>query len=204
MADEDSVPAGTGSHPGSRTARLAPGEVASRTFSRARNGVSENEVRDFLQRIAGEIVTAREYERELEDRIAQLAEQVRLASAADPTGEVAAAESRAAEILREAEEEAREQGRAMVNEARAVRKRMIDDAEQRRASIEAELQALGGLRADLRRACDSLRDALTALGAPAGAPAARGSGRRSTSAPAATAGTGAGGEPESQTATRAA
>ena len=40
----------------------------------------------------------------------------------------------------------------MVNEARAVRKRMIDDAEQRRASIESELQALGGLRADLRRA----------------------------------------------------
>ena len=142
--------------------------------------MSESEVRDFLQRIAGEIVTTREYERELEDRVAQLEEQIRLAAAADPAGEVAAAEARAAEIVREAEEAAREQGRAMVNEARAVRKRMIDDAEQRRASIESELQALGGLRADLRRACDALHDALTALGAPGArlaAPTARASRR---------------------------
>src|SRR5581483_12036756 len=120
MADEDPVAASRGPSPvgaggPSRIARLAPGEIASRTFGRARNGISEPEVRDFLQRIAGEIVTAREYERELEDRIAQLEEQVRLASAADPAGEVAAAEARAAEILRRAEKEAREQGRAMVN-----------------------------------------------------------------------------------------
>ncbi|HZP27999.1 MAG TPA: DivIVA domain-containing protein [Acidimicrobiia bacterium] len=171
MADEDPVAASRGPSPvgaggPSRIARLAPGEIASRTFGRARNGISEPEVRDFLQRIAGEIVTAREYERELEDRIAQLEEQVRLASAADPAGEVAAAEARAAEILHEAEEAAREQGRAMVNEARAVRKRMLEDAEQRRATVEAELQTLGGLRADLRRACDALREALVALGAP--------------------------------------
>src|SRR6516165_11081592 len=102
MADEDPVSANT-AHPGgpTRVSRLAPGEIASRVFGRARNGISEPEVRDFLQRIAGEIVTAREYERELEDRIAQLEDQVRLASAADPEGEVAAAGSRAAEILRE-------------------------------------------------------------------------------------------------------
>jgi hypothetical protein len=122
--------------------------------------VSESEVRDFLQRIAGEIVTAREYERELEDRIAQLEEQVRLAAAADPAGEIAAAQARAAEILSAAEEEAREEGRAMVNEARAVRKRMLDDAEQRRASIETELTALNSLRVELRNACEALREAL--------------------------------------------
>jgi cell division septum initiation protein DivIVA len=145
---------------GHRISRLAPGEIASRTFGRARNGVSESEVRDFLQRIAGEIVTAREYERELEDRLAQLEEQVRLAAAADPAGEIAAAQARAAEILSAAEEEAREEGRAMVNEARAVRKRMLDDAEQRRASIETELTALNSLRVELRNACEALREAL--------------------------------------------
>jgi cell division septum initiation protein DivIVA len=156
MANDESMPA-AGGH---RISRLAPGEIASRTFGRARNGVSESEVRDFLQRIAGEIVTAREYERELEDRIAQLEEQVRLASAADPAGEIAAAQARAAEILSAAEEEAREEGRAMVNEARAVRKRMLDDAEQRRASIETELTALNSLRVELRNACEALREAL--------------------------------------------
>ncbi len=162
MAD-DSNPAPVSAGGGSPISRLAPGDIAARTFGRARNGVSESEVRDFLQRIAGEIVTTREYERELEDRVAQLEDQVRLAAAADPAGEVAAAEARAFEILREAEEAAREQGRAMVNEARAVRKRMLDDAEQRRGAIEAELEALKELRAELRSARDALRDTLAML-----------------------------------------
>ena len=48
----------------------------------------------------------------------------------------------------------------MVNEARAVRKRMLDDAEQRRASIETELTALNSLRVELRNACEALREAL--------------------------------------------
>src|ERR1700674_3896290 len=101
MADDVSRPPHVTAGGPSRISRLAPGDIASRVFGRARNGVSEVEVRDFLQRVAGEIVTTREYERELEDRVAQLEEQVRLGAAADPAGEVAAAEARAFEILRE-------------------------------------------------------------------------------------------------------
>src|SRR5580693_691510 len=49
-------------------------------------------------------------------------------------------DERAAAILRDAEAAAAAQGRAMVNEARAVRQRMLDDLERRRQSLLAELE----------------------------------------------------------------
>jgi hypothetical protein len=49
-------------------------------------------------------------------------------------------DERATAILRDAEAAAAAQGRAMVNEARAVRQRMLDDLERRRQSLLAELE----------------------------------------------------------------
>jgi hypothetical protein len=49
-------------------------------------------------------------------------------------------DERAAAILRDAEAAAAAQGRAMVEEARAVRQRMLDDLERRRQSLLAELE----------------------------------------------------------------
>jgi len=60
-------------------------------------------------------------------------------------------ELRAAALLREAEAAAAARGRAMVNEARAVRKRMLDDAERRRQNLLRELDRVRAALDDLAR-----------------------------------------------------
>jgi hypothetical protein len=71
------------------------------------------------------------------------------------------ADERAAAILRDAEAAAAAQGRAMVNEARAVRQRMLDDLEQRRQTLLTELhrvrEALDELAAGLAEPLSSSR-----------------------------------------------
>ena len=70
-------------------------------------------------------------------------------------------DERAAAILRDAEATAAAQGRAMVNEARAVRERMLDDLEQRRQTLLTELhrvrEALDELAAGLAEPVGSSR-----------------------------------------------
>jgi hypothetical protein len=59
--------------------------------------------------------------------------------------------SRAAALLRDAEEVAAARGREMVNEARAVRRRMLDDAERRRRTLLDELDRVRGVIDELAR-----------------------------------------------------
>ena len=53
--------------------------------------------------------------------------------------------ARATALLDEAQQAALEHGRAVVAEARAVRRRMLEDAEQRRQHVVAELERLRGV-----------------------------------------------------------
>lgn len=66
-------------------------------------------------------------------------------------------EQRAREVLDAARERAAATGRAMVAEARGVRRRMLDDAERRRRELISELERVRGM----------LDDAIAALGADA-------------------------------------
>ena len=67
----------------------------------------------------------------------------------DPTG--SSPELHAAALLGEAEAAAAARGRAMVNEARAVRKRMLGDAERRRQQLLRELERVRAALDDLAR-----------------------------------------------------
>jgi len=74
-----------------------------------------------------------------------------------PTDPATELEQRAAEVLLAAEATAAATGRAMVAEARGVRRRMLEDAEQRRRQLVIELERVSGM----------LDDAIAALGADA-------------------------------------
>ena len=72
-------------------------------------------------------------------------------------------ESRAAEVLRAAEEVAAATGRAMVTEAKDVRRRILQDATRRRTELVAELERVRGL---LDRALEALQVPIEPSGAP--------------------------------------
>jgi len=74
-----------------------------------------------------------------------------------PTSSATELERRAAELLLAAEATAAATGRAMVAEARGVRRRMLEDAEERRRQLVIELERVRGM----------LDDAIAALGADA-------------------------------------
>jgi hypothetical protein len=76
-------------------------------------------------------------------------------------------DERAAAILRDAEAAAAAQGRAMVNEARAVRQRMLDDLERRRQSLLAELRRV---RSTLDEFAAGLEEPFAATAGTEGAP----------------------------------
>ncbi len=68
--------------------------------------------------------------------------------------DASALEQRAAEVLQAAEEVAAATGRAMVSEAKGVRRRILQDATRRRSELVAELERVQGL---LERALAALR-----------------------------------------------
>jgi DivIVA domain-containing protein len=59
------------------TPHLTPEEIATRSFGKGVRGYAESEVRAFLKRVADELVTAQDRERELEVAIDALEEQLR-------------------------------------------------------------------------------------------------------------------------------
>ena len=226
---------------------LTPDEIASRSFSAARRGIAEPEVRAFLREVADEIATlearADDEQERLRARIAGLerqlqeqskprrpteeemvaalgdetarvlrsaqeaAEEIKANAAARIEGLVAEAEAEAARLresaervmedrsreadvaatvkLQEAEsqsvarlrqatrdaeaevEAARQRGREMVGEARAVRERILADLGKRRSTLQAEVTQLEGARERLlsagRTVKRTLADAAQAL-----------------------------------------
>jgi len=81
-----------------------------------------------------------------------------------PDDEASALETRAAEVLRAAEEVAAATGRAMVTEAKDVRRRILQDATRRRTELVSELERVRGL---LDRALEALQVPMEPSGAPA-------------------------------------
>lgn len=154
----------------SSSPKLTPDEIASRSFARAVRGVSEQEVRSFLTRVAEEVGALNDREDALRERIAVLEEQLRNPPAPteqqllDALGEETArvlrsaqeaaedirsrAEDRAAEVLREAEEAARAAREAAELEARE----RTGSAEERAAAIEA---AAAGASTSVREAAEA-------------------------------------------------
>lgn len=201
---------------------LTPEEVAYRSFSAARRGISEDEVREFLQEVAAEMADAVGRERDLLARVHELEARVAhppspteeqllehlgeetarvLRSAQEAADEIKAnatnraqaiveeaeaeagraralAESLLADRTREAEaaataiqrdiegkaqaelrqaardahaelEAARQRGREMVSEARAVRERILADLAKRRTALQTELDELRAAREGL-------------------------------------------------------
>src|SRR3954471_6377474 len=86
--------------------RLTPEEIASRGFASAFRGVSETEVRNFLRRVADELAVARDHERSLADRVAQLEEQLRNPPPLDDQQLLDALGEETARVLRSAQEAA--------------------------------------------------------------------------------------------------
>jgi len=72
-------------------------------------------------------------------------------AAPDPLRREPAEDARAAQLLRDAEAAAAQRGREMVNQARLVRKRMLDDVERRRRVLLDELDRVRDLLDELTR-----------------------------------------------------
>jgi len=72
-------------------------------------------------------------------------------AAPDPLPGEPAEDPRAAQLLRDAEAAAAQRGREMVNQARLVRKRMLDDVERRRRALLDELDRVRDLLDELAR-----------------------------------------------------
>jgi len=139
----------------SSSPKLTPDEIASRSFGRAVRGVSEQEVRSFLTRVAEEVGAINDREDALRERIRALEAELRNPPAPteqqllDSLGEETArvlrsaqeaaedirsrAEDRAAELLREADESARATREAAEAEARE----RTEAAEAAASAIEA-------------------------------------------------------------------
>ena len=121
----------------SSSPKLTPDEIASRSFGRAVRGVSEQEVRSFLTRVAEEVGALNDREDALRERIRALesalanppapTEQQLLDALGEETARVlrsaqeaaedirSRAEERAATVLREAEEQARDRKSTRLN-----------------------------------------------------------------------------------------
>lgn len=143
--------------------KLSPDEIASRGFGRAVRGVSEQEVRSFLRRVAEEVGALADREAMLQARLRDLEE--RLANPPAPTeqqlldalGEETArvlrsaqeaaddirtrAEERAAEVLRDADERARATREAAEAEAEARTSAAEEAATALTAATEADALA---------------------------------------------------------------
>jgi len=157
--------------------RLSPEEVATRGFASSFRGVSENEVRGFLRRVADEMAYTRDRERELEDRIARLEAELRnppplteqqlLDSLGEETARVLRSAQEAAEDIRT---KAQERSSVLVDQAETEARRLTEEAgarhdEQLRAAEEAAAEMV---RVAERDAAD-MRAAVEALVAAEGA-----------------------------------
>jgi len=162
------------------SSRLTPEEITNRGFASAFRGISETEVRNFLRRVADEIVAAREKEaelaREVDDLKNQIAnpspvtEQQLLNSLGEETARVLRSAQEAAEEIRK---RAEERAGALVKEAQEKATKLREDAqahattrkeagERKATELEERAEAKAtGLREEAERAAEALREATT-------------------------------------------
>lgn len=160
--------------------RLTPEEITNRGFASAFRGVSETEVRNFLRRVADELVAMRNREDDLVRQVEDLQEQLRnpapvteqqlLSSLGEETARVLRSAQEAAEEIRK---RAEERAAGLVREAQEESGRLREDAQKHAASRkeEAERKAheveqgaaarASQLREEAERDAQALRDLAT-------------------------------------------
>ncbi|MGZ4133061.1 MAG: DivIVA domain-containing protein, partial [Actinomycetota bacterium] len=123
------------------TTRLTPEEITNRGFASAFRGVSETEVRNFLRRVADEMVAMRDREADLLRQVEDLREQIRnpapvteeqlLSSLGEETARVLRSAQDAAEEIRKRSEE---RAGTLVREAQEESGRLREEAAQHAAA----------------------------------------------------------------------
>ncbi|MGZ6962813.1 MAG: DivIVA domain-containing protein [Acidimicrobiia bacterium] len=159
------------------TTRLTPEEITNRGFASAFRGVSETEVRNFLRRVADEMVAMRDREADLLRQVEDLREQIRnpapvteeqlLSSLGEETARVLRSAQDAAEEIRKRSEEragtlvreAQEESGRLREEAAQHAAARTETAEQTAAELEAEATARAAqLREEAEQEADALRE----------------------------------------------
>ncbi len=146
--------------------RLTPEEITNRGFASAFRGVSETEVRNFLRRVADELVAMRNREVDLVGQVEDLQEQLRnpapvteqqlLSSLGEETARVLRSAQEAAEEIRK---RAEERAAGLVREAQEESGRLRDDAQQHStARKEAAEQQASEVEAAAAAAATELRE----------------------------------------------
>ena len=161
--------------------RLTPEEITNRGFASAFRGVSETEVRNFLRRVADELVAMRTREDDLSSEVADLQEQLRnpapvteqqlLSSLGEETARVLRSAQDAAEEIRK---RAEERAGTMVREAQEESGRLREDAQKHSTSRKEEAERKANeveqsaearatiVREQAERDAEALREATTA------------------------------------------
>jgi DivIVA domain-containing protein len=162
------------------SSRLTPEEITNRGFASAFRGISETEVRNFLRRVADEVVAAREKEaalaREIEELKNELAnpspvtEQQLLNSLGEETARVLRSAQEAAEEIRKRAEEraaslvrdAQEESTRLRQEAQQHATSRREETERNATELEQKAEAMATqMREEAEREAEALREAAT-------------------------------------------
>ncbi len=142
-----------GRRPASGATRLTPEEIATRGFASAFRGVSETEVRNFLRRVADELAAARDHERSLSERVAELEERLRNPPPLDEQQLLDGLGEETTRVLRSAQEaaadirtRAEERSSAMLQDAHETTKKLRDDADAHAAEVTGTAEAAAAER----------------------------------------------------------
>lgn len=123
------------------SARLTPGEIATRSFPSAFRGISESEVRAFLEQVAEDLTASREREQELLRALGALEERVRVPAKLDEQQLLDALGEETTRLLRSAREAAEDIRRKAEERAARTVKEAQDDARRMREEAEQLLTA---------------------------------------------------------------
>src|SRR4051812_44850721 len=114
----------------SNTPRLSPEDIGNRAFSSAFRGVSEQEVRSFLRRVAEELQAAQQREQELRDELDGLREKLRNPQPLDEGELLEALGEETAQLLRSARDAAKDIRGKAEEAATRMRSEAQTDAQQ--------------------------------------------------------------------------
>ena len=171
----------TGEHPPTEAARgeLTADQIAEQAFARARRGLDEKQVREFLRRLADEHVALTRRLAELEEKLRhpsvptgqQLVDMVgeevarTLRSAQESADEVSLrARERAAEVERRAAEAAQRARSQQIDQATVDARAIVEAARERGREMVAEARALRErMISDLNRRRETLRNYIEQL-----------------------------------------
>ncbi len=146
------------------TPHLTPEEIATRSFGKGVRGYAESEVRTFLKRVAEELVTAQERERELEVAIDALEEQLRQPRPLTEQELLDALGEETARLLRSAREAGDDIRRKADEHAAAVRSEAEDNATRALQEVDEHVtrrrQEIEALAAETASAAEARAQAL--------------------------------------------